>query len=268
MADGVRVAVAIATSQGVWVFPGRDDEDEWAPMLLEGRADPALGWDERERVALGLVHARFSRFVPAMDLHAVSDLAVGGASTAETTIFCAFTHLVDPPSDPALDLVAADEIADLAANARDPAVAIALMHVELHGLRGGANSPFSEPTSPPGRDRALVLLHERPTSDGEQWSARFACEVANGPKPVRGPQQATAEEAVAWGRAHADAVLLFVGDRPGEPYNAGDEPVDDPFEGTPWPPLPPLSHLAPRPVRPEHVVRYVPLNPVDPRTPE
>ncbi|MGX6446490.1 hypothetical protein ACVU7I_00255 [Patulibacter sp. S7RM1-6] len=183
------------------------------------------------------------------------------SARSEVAVFCAFSDVLKPPLNASLELVDADEIPHVALGARDPGVAIALLFTELHGRRGEANSPFSPRLDPPARERSRALLHEQPTPDGKRWSTTFACEVSGEGKALRGPTTASGEEALAWGRAHADTVLLFVGDRVGRPYNAGSELVDDPETGEPWTPVPPLSALAPRPVRPEHVVRYVPLDP-------
>ncbi|WP_022927777.1 hypothetical protein [Patulibacter americanus] len=268
MPETVRVAVAIATPDGVWVVPRQGEDGEFAPSLLVGYADPTRDMEERERVALHLVHTRFHPWVTDSDLHPVAYFPVAEGDVDEVAVFCAFSDVAEPPIDPTLECIDAGEMPRLALGMRDPAVTIALLYAELHGRRGEPDTPFSPHVDPPAPDQSLALLHEEPTADGARWSATFSCEVTGEGKSMRGPQKVHADEALAWGREHADVVLLSTGERVGQPYNAGTQLDDDPETGEPWPPVPDLSGLAPRPIRPEHVTYLVPLNPLEPGTPE
>jgi hypothetical protein len=63
-------------------------------------------------------------------------------------------------------------------------------------------------------------------SDGSFWSGRFSAEC-QGPEcraaQRRGPQGVSADEAIAWARAHAGLVFIRPGDS-SHYYSAGDEP--------------------------------------------
>jgi hypothetical protein len=77
-----------------------------------------------------------------------------------------------------------------------------------------------------GERPGIVLIAEDPEGDDSySWSGRFSVrwESADGESFMRGPDGVSAEEAIRWGREHADVVLIRPGDSDAY-YSAGMEP--------------------------------------------
>lgn len=255
----VRVGVVVASREGAWVRPVPSDGldagawyETFVGHTLEGLDEFAL------RVARQIV-------TPEIDDSDLYDLGLLelDRDTPPLAVFLGLTDVPDAEPDAALRRLGREDIAYLQRNTTDPALAIALRQLEILGLRGDSRSPWGPERTMPTASGALALLHERLSDDTTTWTATYRCEVSGDGVVVRGPSAATPAEALAWGRDRAATVLLFVGDRPGAPYNAGTEHETDPGTGDPWPTVPEPFELAPRTASAADHVRYEPLFPVD-----
>ncbi|MEV4423465.1 hypothetical protein AB0L40_26370 [Patulibacter sp. NPDC049589] len=255
----VRVGVVVASRDGAWAFPVPSDDFDaraWRETF-EGQAFEGLH-ELVVEIAQRMSGAEFDDF----DVRKLALVNVDG-NPEPLAVFLAVTDV--PDLTPHVNLRRFDflETEYLQSNTTDVALAIALRHLEVLGLRGDHRSPWGPEQTMPERSTALALLHERLSDDGTTWTATYVCEVSGNNTVVRGPSAAKPTEALAWGRARADTVLFFFGDLPGRPHNAGATLDDDPQTGQPWPTVPEPVDLQPRPARPAHHVTYRPLHSTD-----
>jgi hypothetical protein len=85
------------------------------------------------------------------------------------------------------------------------------------------------------RTGVVLVGEDFDLDDAFRLTGLFAAhwEALDGQTYLRGPEGVPVEEAIAWGREHADVVLVRLGDED-EPYSAGDKPPDsDPIRQ--WP---------------------------------